>query len=306
MLGFSAEADADEPRVSDELEEARWFSADEIRAAIAHESRVPTTTATTARCCRRAISISRWLIEHWLAAVDAQPRDARITAGARRREARRDRIARNPRRLETTAMSVTLIAAVVALVLGHLAPSLAASVRHYGWYADWLRWLGARFGDGSVWRGRWGIAIALGAAAARGRPVPARARRAAVRTGRRWCSASRCCSTPGVRATSTWMSTRSSTPATRCRGATPPRACGPKATPPVARWRLAGRGGVPQRAAALVRRAVLVPAARPGRRAAVSPGGAGGAKARPRATCRPRHAAARARCWRCSTGRSRS
>ncbi|MFD0740072.1 hypothetical protein ACFQZQ_12375 [Lysobacter koreensis] len=58
-------------------------------------------------------------------------------------------------------MSVTLIAAVVALVLGHLAPSLAASVRHYGWYADWLRWLDSRFGEGSVWRGPWGIAIAL-------------------------------------------------------------------------------------------------------------------------------------------------
>ena len=58
-------------------------------------------------------------------------------------------------------MSVTLIAAVVALVLGHLAPSLAASVRHYGWYADWLRWLDSRFPEGTFWRGPWGIAIAL-------------------------------------------------------------------------------------------------------------------------------------------------
>ena len=58
-------------------------------------------------------------------------------------------------------MSETLIAAVVALVLGHLAQSLAASVRHYGWYADWLRWLGARFPEDSIWRGRWGIALAL-------------------------------------------------------------------------------------------------------------------------------------------------
>ena len=38
-------------------------------------------------------------------------------------------------------MSVTLIAAVVALVLGHLAPSLAVSVRRYGWYRDWIGWL---------------------------------------------------------------------------------------------------------------------------------------------------------------------
>jgi AmpE protein len=59
-------------------------------------------------------------------------------------------------------MSATLIAAVVALVLGHLSPALAASVRHYGWYSDWLRWLGTRFPEGSIWHGRWGIALALG------------------------------------------------------------------------------------------------------------------------------------------------
>jgi len=58
-------------------------------------------------------------------------------------------------------MSVTLIATVVALVLGHIAPSLAASLRQYGWYGDWLRWLDTRFAEGSFWRGRWGIAIAL-------------------------------------------------------------------------------------------------------------------------------------------------
>ncbi|MGO1070157.1 regulatory signaling modulator protein AmpE [Lysobacter sp. CA199] len=58
-------------------------------------------------------------------------------------------------------MSVTLIAAVVALVLGHLAQSLAASVRHYGWYGDWLRWIDSRFPEGSFWRGRWGLLIAL-------------------------------------------------------------------------------------------------------------------------------------------------
>lgn len=58
-------------------------------------------------------------------------------------------------------MSIALIAAVVALVLGHLAQSLAASVRHYGWYHDWLRWLDARFPEDSLWRGRWGVALAL-------------------------------------------------------------------------------------------------------------------------------------------------
>lgn len=58
-------------------------------------------------------------------------------------------------------MSITLIAVVVALVLGHMAQSLAASVRHYGWYRDWVRWLDARFPEGSFWRGRWGLVIAL-------------------------------------------------------------------------------------------------------------------------------------------------
>ena len=58
-------------------------------------------------------------------------------------------------------MSVTLIAVVVALVLGHLAQSLAQSVRQYGWFGDWARWLGTRFPEGGLWRARWGIAIAL-------------------------------------------------------------------------------------------------------------------------------------------------
>ncbi|MGO4222481.1 hypothetical protein AB4Y64_11595 [Lysobacter sp. TAF61] len=58
-------------------------------------------------------------------------------------------------------MSATLIAVVVALVLGHLAQSLAASVRDYGWYRNWLRWLGGRLSANEFWRGRWGILIAL-------------------------------------------------------------------------------------------------------------------------------------------------
>ncbi|MCF7223304.1 hypothetical protein [Marilutibacter chinensis] len=58
-------------------------------------------------------------------------------------------------------MSTTLIATVVALVLGHLVPSLAASVRAYGWYGDWLHWLDARFEEESPWHGRWGIVLAL-------------------------------------------------------------------------------------------------------------------------------------------------
>lgn len=58
-------------------------------------------------------------------------------------------------------MAVTLLAVVAALLIGHMAQSLAASVRHYDWYGQWLDWLDAQFPEGSVWRGRWGVALAL-------------------------------------------------------------------------------------------------------------------------------------------------
>jgi len=57
-------------------------------------------------------------------------------------------------------MSLTLIAVVIALVLGHVAPSLAVSARDFGWYRRWLQWLDARFPSG-FWRGRYGIVLAL-------------------------------------------------------------------------------------------------------------------------------------------------
>ncbi|MDH5824895.1 hypothetical protein QFW77_18165 [Luteimonas sp. RD2P54] len=58
-------------------------------------------------------------------------------------------------------MFATLLAVVVALVLGHVAPALAASLRQFDWYAGWLRWLDERFPQRSVWRGPFGIAVAL-------------------------------------------------------------------------------------------------------------------------------------------------
>ncbi len=59
-------------------------------------------------------------------------------------------------------MSATLIAVIFALVLGHLAPGFAASVRRHDGFGLWLRWLDARFGESpSVWRGRVGILFAL-------------------------------------------------------------------------------------------------------------------------------------------------
>jgi len=56
-------------------------------------------------------------------------------------------------------MSITLVAVVLALVLGHVAPSLVAAFRQYRWYTAWLRWLGEVAGE--TWSGRFGIALAL-------------------------------------------------------------------------------------------------------------------------------------------------
>ena len=58
-------------------------------------------------------------------------------------------------------MSITLVAVVLALVLGHVAPVLVASFRQYGWYDAWLHWLGESARDGGVWTKRHGIALAL-------------------------------------------------------------------------------------------------------------------------------------------------
>lgn len=41
-------------------------------------------------------------------------------------------------------MAITLLAVVIALALGHLAPGLAARVRRFEAYRDWLRWPGQR------------------------------------------------------------------------------------------------------------------------------------------------------------------
>jgi NAD+ diphosphatase len=78
MLGFIADADADEPRVGDELEEARWFSVDEIRAAKARDAvdgggAHDPGTDDGGPLLSPPISIARWLIEQWLAAVDGIP-----------------------------------------------------------------------------------------------------------------------------------------------------------------------------------------------------------------------------------------
>ena len=58
-------------------------------------------------------------------------------------------------------MAATLLAVVVALALGHLAPVFAAGLRRFGWFRSWLQWLNAQFPERSFWRGPYGIALAM-------------------------------------------------------------------------------------------------------------------------------------------------
>lgn len=58
-------------------------------------------------------------------------------------------------------MSAVLIAVILALVLGHAAPQLAA-VRQFGWFRTWFEWLSARLAGNALHRGTAGILISLG------------------------------------------------------------------------------------------------------------------------------------------------
>ena len=60
------DAEPDEPQVSDELEEARWFTADEVRQARARGEWGGNADDGQGPVLSPSISISRWLIEHWL------------------------------------------------------------------------------------------------------------------------------------------------------------------------------------------------------------------------------------------------
>jgi len=66
MLGFFAEAAPDEPRVGDELEDARWFTFDEVDAALRGAS------PEGGLLLSPSVSISRWLVEYWHAAMAAK------------------------------------------------------------------------------------------------------------------------------------------------------------------------------------------------------------------------------------------
>jgi AmpE protein len=58
-------------------------------------------------------------------------------------------------------MFTTLVAVIVALVLGHVAPALGASLRQLHWYGHWIEWLGSHSEGSGFWRGRHGIWLAV-------------------------------------------------------------------------------------------------------------------------------------------------
>ncbi|MFT4197869.1 MAG: hypothetical protein QM601_08175, partial [Pseudoxanthomonas sp.] len=58
-------------------------------------------------------------------------------------------------------MALTLLAVIVAVALGHLAPGFVAALRRHDLYARWLGWLDARQQGGALWRGSWGAVPAI-------------------------------------------------------------------------------------------------------------------------------------------------
>jgi AmpE protein len=58
-------------------------------------------------------------------------------------------------------MFTTLVAVLVALALGHVAPAAAVALRRFGLYRRWLQWLDAHAAPSGVWRGRQGWIVAL-------------------------------------------------------------------------------------------------------------------------------------------------
>lgn len=72
MLGFIADADPDEPVVGDELEAARWFTADEVRAGLVGEwAKADGESEGGDIVLSSPISIARHVIQAWLQHHDA-------------------------------------------------------------------------------------------------------------------------------------------------------------------------------------------------------------------------------------------
>lgn len=58
-------------------------------------------------------------------------------------------------------MFTTLVAVLVALALGHVAPAVAVALRRFGLYRRWLQWLDAHAAEGGFWRSRQGWLLAV-------------------------------------------------------------------------------------------------------------------------------------------------
>jgi NAD+ diphosphatase len=76
MLGFLAQAEPDPPVAGDELEQVRWFDAGQVRAGLARDWSLPAgggppEPAGDGIVLSSPISIARWLVEQWLAGVEA-------------------------------------------------------------------------------------------------------------------------------------------------------------------------------------------------------------------------------------------
>ena len=74
MLGFCAEAEPDAPQVDGELEDARWFSFEDIDAALARED----DDDGEGLLLSPSISIARALIEHWHADMRMRAAETRL------------------------------------------------------------------------------------------------------------------------------------------------------------------------------------------------------------------------------------
>ena len=70
MLGFLALAEPDAPVASEELEDVRWFSADEVRTGLARDGTIPLRDDEPGILMSPSISISRWLAQQWLDMLD--------------------------------------------------------------------------------------------------------------------------------------------------------------------------------------------------------------------------------------------
>jgi len=70
MLGFLALAEPDAPVASEELEDVRWFDADEVRTGLARDGAIPLRDDEPGILMSPSISISRWLAQAWLEMFD--------------------------------------------------------------------------------------------------------------------------------------------------------------------------------------------------------------------------------------------